>query len=546
MNGPDPYLTSLQLNTLPRIARQARASSYSSNILIRSSSLRMNCFAPLWAIVLAAGLGAIAGSGEALAWTGQPLAYVTSSNGISVIDTGDNKVVDTIPGPALPTAVAPDGKHVYAFGPESSDLVFNISVIDASDDEVLATIPLDVALVSTGVSLNENSSAIAVTPDGKHVYVTTGLCSNISFDCIRPESVYFAFWVIDTATNKVVAATPGKGFARGIAFSTDGKTAYFANWDEDVLLPQVLVFDNGPTISLPPNGEDNAITITPDGRHVYVPYVLFNGTSSPPEIVAVIDTATNTVAQTVQVEPASFTTMLTGIAVTPNGKYIYVSNQGSNSVSVLDTASNTIVKTVLVGTSPAGVAVTPDGAHVYVSNQGSNSVSVIDTASNTVVATITVTAPTAISIISPPQGVPFLSFTAKLDIDLDRKPNGDAFYLGSSLVLSGSVKDEIHPDTEPVKLQVGPFIATIPIGSFRQHGDRSYRFDGVIDDVRLEARIEQTGSLRYRFSAKGKGANLSGIINPVQVSIGIGDDAGLTSVKAHFDRDHRVHSDWTD
>ncbi len=105
--------------------------------------------------------------------------------------------------------------------------------------------------------------------------------------------------------------------------------------------------------------------------------------------------------------------MLTGIAVAPDGKYIYVSNQGSNSVSVLDTASNTIVKTVLVGTSPAGVAVTPDGAHVYVSNQGSNSVSVIDTASNTVVATIAVTAPTAISIISPPQGVPFLSFTAK-------------------------------------------------------------------------------------------------------------------------------------
>jgi hypothetical protein len=69
----------------------------------------------------------------------------------------------------------------------------------------------------------------------------------------------------------------------------------------------------------------------------------------------------------------------------------------------------------------------------------------------------------------------------------DRKPNGDAFHLGSSLVLSGSVKDEIHPDTEPVKLQVGPFIATIPIGSFRRHGDRSYRLDGVIDDVRLEA-----------------------------------------------------------
>src|SRR5260370_29055403 len=170
MNGPDPYLTSLKLNTLPRIARQAHASSYSSNILIRSSSLRMNCFAPLWAIALAAGLGAIAGSGEALAWTGQPLAYVTSSNGISVIDTGDNKVVDTIPGPALPTAVAPDGKHVYAFG-SASDLLANISVIDTTDDKVVATIPLNVSRVGGG-SLDQNSTAIALTPDGNDGYVT--------------------------------------------------------------------------------------------------------------------------------------------------------------------------------------------------------------------------------------------------------------------------------------------------------------------------------------------------------------------------------------
>jgi hypothetical protein len=157
---------------------------------------------------------------------------------------------------------------------------------------------------------------------------------------------------------------------------------------------------------------------------------------------------------------------------------------------------------------------------------------VLDTASDTVVATIPVITPSAISIIPSPQGVPFLSFTAKLDIELGRKPNGDAFHLGSSFILSGTANDEIHPDTEPVKLQVGPFIATIPIGSFTRHGDRSYRFEGVIDHVHLEAMIQQTGSMGYRFSADGEGANLNGIANPVQVSLGIGDDAGLTSVQA--------------
>jgi YVTN family beta-propeller protein len=388
-------------------------------LLLALADLRATSLVALWGM-LAMGLGVMAWPGKALAWTGQPLAYVTSSNGISVIDTGDNKVVDTIPVFAT-AAVTPDGKRVYALGGTS-----DISVIDTTNDKVVATIPLDVALVQDGVSLNGNSSAIAVTPDGKYVYATTGLCSMISFDCFRPESVYFAVWVIDTATN-VVTASYGKGIADWIAF----------------------------------------------------------------------------------------------------------------------TPSNTIVKTILVGTSPAGVAVTPDGKYVYVSNQVSSSVAVINTASNTVVATVPVAGPSAISIIPPPQGIPFLAFNARLDVNLGRNPNQAAFDLGSSFILNSTASNGIHPDTEPVKLQVGPFIATIPSGSFRRRGDRSYTFEGVIDGVRLEAKIELRGGFRYAFHAEVKGANLSGTTNPVQVSLGIGNDAGLTSVKADFDRDHQAHH-WTD
>ncbi len=507
---------------------------------LNASRVRASWLAASWTVL------ALATSGQALAWTGQPFAYVTSGNGISVIDTGDNKVVDTIPGLG-PAAVTPDGKQLYAFGPNNSDFVWNVFVIDAANDQVVATVPLDVSLVSGGVSLNENSRAIAAAPDGKHVYVTTGLCSSASFDCVRPESVYFASWVIDTATNQVVAADSGKGTADGIAFSPDGQHIYLANFDPYTALPQVLVDgDSGSPISLPGNGNDYAIAITPDGRHLYVPYVLFNGTDSPPETVAVVDTATNTVSQTVPTEPSYFSATLTGVAVTPDGKHVYVSNQLSNSVAVIDTAINSVAKTVLVGLSPGGLAVTPDGVHVYVSDEASDNVSVIDTATNTVVATVSVPGPGAISIVPPPQGVQFLYFNAKLDVDLGRKPNRDTFDLRTSLILSGTVYNEIHPDTEPVKLQVGPFITTIPVGSFRRHEDGSYTFKGVIDGARLEAKIELTGSLRYKFRAKAEGANLSGIADPVQVSLGIGDDAGLTSVRAHFDRDHHARNDWTD
>jgi DNA-binding beta-propeller fold protein YncE len=288
-------------------------------LLLALADLRATSLVALWGM-LAMGLGVMAWPGEALAWTGQPLAYVTSSDGISVIDTGDNRVVDTIPGIASRVAVAPDGKHIYAFGPATSDFVFNISVIDATNDTVVATIPLDVKQVDGGVSLNGNSSAIAVTPDGKRLVATTGLCSSGSPVCSNPGSYYFAVWVIDTATN-VVTASSGKGNADGIAFTPDGQRTYLANFDPYTALPQVLVLDTGNVISLPGNGTVYALAITPDGRRAYVPYVLFdNGEGS--ENVAIIDTASNTVMNTIPIGKVDISTKLTGVAVTPDGKHV--------------------------------------------------------------------------------------------------------------------------------------------------------------------------------------------------------------------------------
>ena len=48
-------------------------------------------------------------------------------------------------------------------------------------------------------------------------------------------------------------------------------------------------------------------------------------------------------------------------------------------MSVIDTASNRVVATVPVGQRPWNMALTPDGRKLYVANGRSNSVSVIDT-----------------------------------------------------------------------------------------------------------------------------------------------------------------------
>ena len=48
----------------------------------------------------------------------------------------------------------------------------------------------------------------------------------------------------------------------------------------------------------------------------------------------------------------------------------YVTNSDDDTVSVIDPSNNnTVVATVSVGDGPAGVAVTPNGAFVYVTNR---------------------------------------------------------------------------------------------------------------------------------------------------------------------------------
>src|SRR5579859_427715 len=49
-----------------------------------------------------------------------------------------------------------------------------------------------------------------------------------------------------------------------------------------------------------------------------------------------------------------------GIAITPDGSRMYVSNHDTSSVSVFDTATNVPLLEIQVGLNPIGLAITPD------------------------------------------------------------------------------------------------------------------------------------------------------------------------------------------
>lgn len=167
------------------------------------------------------------------------------------------------------------------------------------------------------------------------------------------------------------------------------------------------------------------VAITPNGNFAYVAN---NGAGT----VSVIDTTTNPPSVVATVPGLNGPI---GVAITPDGNFAYVTNGSGNTVSVIDTATNTIVGSpITVGANPFEIAITPDGAFAYVANHGSGTVSVIDIATNVSVATVTVG--------STPNGVA-------------ASPDGATVYVSNSGSASVSVID----------VATNTVTATVPVGS---------------------------------------------------------------------------------
>ena len=152
--------------------------------------------------------------------------------------------------------------------------------------------------------------------------------------------------VIDTATNTVVQRVPVGTYPYTTVVSADGSKVYVSNWGGKV---------PGPT-----DFTDGMFPVVVD-RRTGIPV---SGT------VSVIDTASNSVLKTIDVGLHP-----TGMALSPRGDRLYVTNANSDTVSVINTATDAVVKTLhvggacpgsepLLGSSPNAVTVSPNGKHV--------------------------------------------------------------------------------------------------------------------------------------------------------------------------------------
>jgi len=117
--------------------------------------------------------------------------------------------------------------------------------------------------------------------------------------------------------------------------------------------------------------------------------------NSQANTVSVINTGSNTVVATIPV--GAFPV---GVAIAPDGAFVYVVNQIDQTLSVISTFLKAVVAGVQLSGNCRNIAISPGGAFVYLPDQ-TRSVLVVSTATNAVVGTITLTSgstPTGIGV----------------------------------------------------------------------------------------------------------------------------------------------------
>ena len=319
-------------------------------------------------------------------------------------------------------AVTPDGKYVYVTNFE------NVTVIDTATNKVIASI-----------ATAEFPMGIAITPDGKYAYVTHSTDPPIAS-------------VISTAANTVVDTIELEHSANGgIAITHDGKYAYLTNSEGWVMVistktnkvtENIFIAPRDPDwtdpdtgVTIPSLSDPRSVALSPDDKYAYV------GTSD--FRVIVIDVSTNRIVKTIEVERGIW-----DIAVAPDGKHLYATTS-DDKIFVIDTATAKVTATLTGFGSPLGIAITSDGNYAYIPNNWNDTVLVLNTATNVVDKTITVG--------QGPRGVVFTPDGKHAYVTCDTDASG-ANYAGTVWVLSTSEDSTLSQATP----QATPSAAEFP------------------------------------------------------------------------------------
>jgi YVTN family beta-propeller protein len=159
--------------------------------------------------------------------------------------------------------------------------------------------------------------------------------------------------VYDLVDKKVLGKVDYAGDG-AVVCAPDGSDVYVASKSLGIVVP-ISATTRKPAyqraISVASPGD---MAISPDGKRLYVVETAEN-------VLIVADTATGAIADRVDLASPNFPSSLhsdnNSVIVSPNGSRVYVSNPAYGTVWVIDAANDYIIKSIKVGNGPEGMAV---------------------------------------------------------------------------------------------------------------------------------------------------------------------------------------------
>lgn len=293
-----------------------------------------------------------------ISFSGEPILYVAMrrSREVSVIDTGLGEEVARIPtGGESPLGVVLSSDSRYLFvsntGSDQGGLDNRVTVIETATHQVVKTIEVGLGPLD-----------LVVSPNGRWIYVTNSKEESIS--------------VIDIANlqevRRLFVDTLGEG-PFGIAISGDGQLLYVTDIEANRVL--VLDVEKGTLLKqIKVVASPRSMVLSRGGDLLYV--AGFDGG------ISVVDTKIGTTIKTILSSPAQG---IFRMALSLDGKRLYATDPLDANLIVVDLETGKVVEvnpTWSGGRNTRDLAISPDGRVVYVANQDSNDLLFFDVATS--------------------------------------------------------------------------------------------------------------------------------------------------------------------
>jgi YVTN family beta-propeller protein len=268
-------------------------------------------------------------------------------------------------------AVAPDGKRLYVADKTANCVV----VLDLAAGKAVREI-----------AIPNEPNGLVLSVDGSKLFVA--------------ERKAHAVAVIDTAAGKVAGRISVGSWPVAVTLAESNKRLYTCNRGDD----SVSIVDLAPGKEIKRIQvvrEPACAAVTPDGTRIVVSNFLPQGAGTDPalsSLVSILDAARQEQIATVKLPPGS--TTVSGVAMSPNGKWAYVVHSlgrftlpitqlergwvHTYAMSIIDVKAASLYATVLLddlvsgAADPWAVVCSADGKTVWVSHAGTHEVSILD------------------------------------------------------------------------------------------------------------------------------------------------------------------------